>query len=377
MSNLFDYSQTPASNNSASPNGAPEGMTASGVNDTMRQHMANDAGAFACYTAGGSADAQTVTMSPTLAAYSNKVRIAFIPVANNTGACTLNVNSLGAVAIKMPDGTDPPAGALNSSGVSVVQHNGTNFRLLNPAAGTLAIQNANNVAITGGLISGQSLVACAESSGVSVLMSPTNGYEIETSNTSGGWARGLVSLDGGTRTAGIGFLGSTGGAVDEIRLGFGSSWFSDGLAITATGISFDGNSLFDAGDIATQAQMETGSSTTTLVAPGRQHFHQSAAKGWVDVIYSGGAPEVSISYNVSSLSDTGTGVATVNWATDFSSTNYVAIATIVDSTGGDVIQVNSKSPGATEIKILDINFGGSSLDPIDCAFSVVAYGDHA
>lgn len=134
MSNLFDYSITPASNNSASPNGAPEGMSPSGLNDTMRQMMANQAGAFTCYTGGGTANAQTVTMSPTLAAYSNKVRIAFIPVANNTGACTLNVNSLGAVAIKMLDGTDPPAGALNSSGVSIVQHNGTNFSLISSAS---------------------------------------------------------------------------------------------------------------------------------------------------------------------------------------------------------------------------------------------------
>lgn len=131
MSNLFDYSVTPASNNSAAPNGAPEGMAPSGANDVMRQIMANAAAAFTCYTAGGSANAQTVTMSPTLAAYSNKVRIAFIPVAANTGAFTVNVNSLGAVAVKMQDGSDPPAGVINSSGIAVIQHNGTNFVLLN------------------------------------------------------------------------------------------------------------------------------------------------------------------------------------------------------------------------------------------------------
>lgn len=133
MSNLFDYSQTPASNNSSPPDGAPEGMAPSEVNNTIRQMMANQAGAFQCYTAGGSADAQTVTMDPALAAYSTKVRIAFIPVANNTGACTLNVNGLGAVSIKLANGSDPGAGSLNSSGVALVQHNGTNFILLNPA----------------------------------------------------------------------------------------------------------------------------------------------------------------------------------------------------------------------------------------------------
>src|SRR5687768_15536717 len=101
MSNLFDYSSTAASNSSAPPDGAPDDMRANLVDSTMRQMMACMAGAFTTYTAGGSADAQTVTMAPTLAAYSTKVTIWFIPVANNTGACTLNVNGLGAKSIKL------------------------------------------------------------------------------------------------------------------------------------------------------------------------------------------------------------------------------------------------------------------------------------
>lgn len=133
MSNLFDLSQTPALNNSTPPDGSPEGCLPSTLNNTIRQLMANAAGAFACYTGGGTANAHTVTMSPALAAYSTKVRIAYIPPANNTAAYTVNVNGLGAVSVKMLDGTDPPAGAANSSGVSVIQHNGTNFVLLNPA----------------------------------------------------------------------------------------------------------------------------------------------------------------------------------------------------------------------------------------------------
>lgn len=41
MSNIKSWSKTPASNNSASPNGAPEGMAPSAVNDIMRQQMAD------------------------------------------------------------------------------------------------------------------------------------------------------------------------------------------------------------------------------------------------------------------------------------------------------------------------------------------------
>lgn len=41
MSNIRNWSTTPASNNSAPPNGAPEGMAPSTVNDIMRQQMAD------------------------------------------------------------------------------------------------------------------------------------------------------------------------------------------------------------------------------------------------------------------------------------------------------------------------------------------------
>lgn len=116
MASAFDYSQDPA--------------TDQVPNDSTREVMQKIAGAFAVYTAGGTANAQTVTLDPALDAYSTKVRIAFIPVADNTGSATLNVNSLGAKTIKTQDGNNLWAGALDSSGVSVVQYDGTNFVLI-------------------------------------------------------------------------------------------------------------------------------------------------------------------------------------------------------------------------------------------------------
>lgn len=51
-------------------------------------------------TAGGTADAKTLTYSVAPAAYYNGQRFAFIANTTNTGTCTLNVNSLGAKTIK-------------------------------------------------------------------------------------------------------------------------------------------------------------------------------------------------------------------------------------------------------------------------------------
>lgn len=70
---------------------------------------------------------------------------------------------------------------------------------------------------------------------------------------------------------------------------------------------------------ATQAQQETGTDTTVFVSPGRQQYHPSSPKMWVKGNSSG---TVNASYNVTSITDTGTGNWTINYTTSFSSTDY-------------------------------------------------------
>jgi len=72
---------------------------------------------------------------------------------------------------------------------------------------------------------------------------------------------------------------------------------------------------------ATQAEMEAASSTSVATTPGRQQYHPSAAKFWV--YYTGtGTPTIQVSYGVSSITDNGTGVYTVNLTTAFSTAAY-------------------------------------------------------
>lgn len=89
-------------------------------------------------TAGGTANAQTITVASPPPAYAAGQRFVFLAVAANTGAATLNVNGLGAAPIRKGDGTAalasgdiPAAGAV----VSVVYESGGGgrFRLLNAA----------------------------------------------------------------------------------------------------------------------------------------------------------------------------------------------------------------------------------------------------
>lgn len=143
------YSATDASNTSASPNGAPEGMNPSGVNDTVRALIGatkrfwqriQGAGFGA-----GSANTYTITYSPALAAYVDGERYSFRVAADNTGAATLNINGLGATTIKKMSSagkTDLAAGDLKSGQPATVEYDGTHFVLVTPLANLITYATA-------------------------------------------------------------------------------------------------------------------------------------------------------------------------------------------------------------------------------------------
>lgn len=122
---------------------------------------------------------------------------------------------------------------------------------------------------------------------------------------------------------------------------------------------------------ATQAEQETGSSTTTFVSPGRQQFHPSAAKGWVSADMNG---SVNASYNVTSVTDVAAANFTVNWGTDFSGAARLDLATVKTvETGADAgIIVAEQLAGSTEVRTLA---GGGLSEANITAFFVAAFGD--
>src|SRR5262249_36106242 len=99
-----NFSEVAANNNAASPNGAPEGMAPSGVNDTIREVMAavkrewNRSHATIASTGSANAYALAYIMPP--ATYANGQQFAFTANFTNTGSATANINSLGAKTIQ-------------------------------------------------------------------------------------------------------------------------------------------------------------------------------------------------------------------------------------------------------------------------------------
>jgi hypothetical protein len=84
---------------------------------------------------------------------------------------------------------------------------------------------------------------------------------------------------------------------------------------------------------ATQAEQETGTSTTAAVTPGRQQFHPSAPKCWIQFT-SITTTAITVSYNVTSVTDNGTGATTITIATDFSAATYCTAGMSKDGGSG-------------------------------------------
>ena len=78
---------------------------------------------------GGSTDAYVVSLDVAPTAYTAGMMVAFMANTANTGACTLNLNSLGAKAIKVDGTSDPATGDIQAGQVVMVIYDGTNFQL--------------------------------------------------------------------------------------------------------------------------------------------------------------------------------------------------------------------------------------------------------
>ena len=89
---------------------------------------------------GGANDSYSITLSPAPAAYTTGMVIHFKANTANTGAATLNVNSLGAKTIKKSYNSDLEDNDIKANQLVSVIYDGTNFQLLSPVsnlAGTL------------------------------------------------------------------------------------------------------------------------------------------------------------------------------------------------------------------------------------------------
>jgi hypothetical protein len=139
---IGNYSPTPGSNTTISGISIAEGCPPGNVNDALRQLMADIAtGATiqAAPTSSGSANAYLVTLAPVPTAYAVGMQFDFIVSFANTGAATINVNSLGAKNIfkQGPSGPTALTGSELQIGQAVtLVYDGTQFQIISDLGAT-------------------------------------------------------------------------------------------------------------------------------------------------------------------------------------------------------------------------------------------------
>ena len=98
------------------------------------------AGTFFYGASSAGTDAYAITLSPAPAAYTNGMPIRFKADVANTGACTLNVNGLGAITIKKNLSVDLASGDIQANQIVEVVYNSTGAgRLIDGAVLLLSI----------------------------------------------------------------------------------------------------------------------------------------------------------------------------------------------------------------------------------------------
>lgn len=341
---------TTAANNATADSAVnwAEGQAPSTVNDSSRNEMASVAkwrdDISGSLTTGGTSTAYTLTTNQSFASLTAlSGHMLYFKMSATSGASpTLAVDGLTAKPLTVDGSTAVPTGTMLSGSVWGATYNSSANAFLVHAPPTV---NPSFTTVTAsGAITGGSLVSTG-------TLAVTGNVTVNTNKFT------VTAASGNTVVAGT--LDVTGAVTLSSTLSAGASTLS---SITGSAI-------------ATQSDQETGTSTTTVVSPGRQHFHFGHPKCWLRCDAAGNI--VGTAYNITSIADTAAGVVDVTIATDFSDGNWTPIVCgHGNSNVTDTMVDAATPPAAGTCRIRNVNAATSAAADAS-AYSFVGLGDQA
>ena len=118
-------------------------------------------------------------------------------------------------------------------------------------------------------------------------------------------------------------------------------------------------------ELATAAEMVTGTDTGRVPSVSVVQNHKGVAKGWALVQADG---SLTVGYNLTSAKDS-TGIYILTLGTDMGGANYVVVVTPLS--GNVVVSANTYAAGSFKVETRT----GTTNVNADCVFNVVVYGD--
>lgn len=128
---------------------------------------------------------------------------------------------------------------------------------------------------------------------------------------------------------------------------------------------------------ATQAALEAETNEDTYAPPDLIKHNPGVAKAWIYLTNSG-TPTINVSRNVSSLTDTSTGLFSVNFTTAFSGNHTATGTAIRGGTGAasvNVVQFVTISTTADAMSTYAVATGGGANAEVDCDACLEFFGD--
>jgi hypothetical protein len=321
MAEIKDWDVAAGNNNDTAPDGFPENMNYSDVNNAAREVMAVLARWYGdtngSLVSGGSSNAYTLTPNRTYSAYAVGMDFTFEANHSNTAAATLNVSTLGAKAIKNPDGTAVASGAIKSGGIYRVIYDGTNFLL-----------TSTDFASTGGLISGNLLIE-ALSGWTGLTMTPvddTQGTSFNMRNAAGDTIFSIQKSPGADATASTFtfYAYPTAGGSAEVVARYNTdgtlSLYENNTErgkVTTTGFDVTG-ALDVSGNAVVDGTLSVGGSNVAAVDPA--YVPIAAAR-----VTAAGA-QVGTSKNIASVVKSPTGTYTITLTSAATSANDISVS---------------------------------------------------
>jgi hypothetical protein len=313
----------------------------------------------------------TATASLGMTAYATGQTFRFIAAASCTDAVTLNINAIGAKAIVRTDGSTLAANDIVLGATVQVMYNGTNFQLLNNANGFSSITAATTLQLKTGANTALTATAAQDlftgTTDTAGLGGQTDALRvIGTSGTKSSIAQFRYTNDNGSpnirqyksRGTTVGSFTAVQSADNFLAI---QGFASDGTAwINSAQITFTVAPTVSTGvvpsNIAFNTTNSVGSQTTqaAVLYTGDFQFNSGygslatayGCRAWVN--FNGtGTVAIRASGNVSSITDNGVGLYTVNLTTAMPDINYaVAVNAVVAGVtativAGDVVTASS------------------------------------